>query len=71
MDLEDLLGIGIVLMAVVILTLLKHNRPLTHGGHVESQENKSFVFALNLHLAEACHVKTKLFYSPSLNMAAM
>ena len=53
-----------VLMAVVILTLLKHNRPLSHGGHVESQENKSFVFALNSGLAEVCREKTKLFYSP-------
>ena len=44
------------------------NRPLSHGGHVESQENKKLCFctaslALNSRLAEACRAKTKLFFS--------
>ena len=38
----------------------------SHGGHVESQENKKVCFctvslALNSRLAEACRAKTKLF----------
>ena len=41
------------------------NRPLSHGGHVESQANKKLCFskailALNSRLAEACRAKTKL-----------
>ena len=51
------------------------NRPLSLGGHVESQENKKLSFcranlALNLCLAEACYAKTKLFILLRLNMAA-
>ena len=51
------------------------DRPLSHGGHVESQENKKLCFctaslALNSRLAEACRAKTKLFVPPRLNMAA-
>ena len=50
------------------------NRPLSLGGHVESQENKKLCFctaslALNLHLGEACCAKTKLFILLRLNMA--
>ena len=51
------------------------NKPLSHGGHVEPQENKKLCFctaslALNSGLAEACLSKTKLFIPPRLNMAA-
>ena len=49
-------------------------RPLSRGGHVESQENKKLCFctarlALNSRLAEACRAKTKLFILLILNMA--
>ena len=45
------------------------HRPLSHSGHVESQDNKKLCFcmaslALNVHLVKACCVKTKAFYSP-------
>ena len=44
----------------------KLNRPLSHGGHVESQENKKLCFctaslAVNSRLAEVC--RAKAFYS--------
>ena len=44
------------------------NRPLSLGGHVESQENKKLCFctaslALNSRLGEACRAKTKLVFS--------
>ena len=57
----------------ILMILAK--RPLSHGGDVESQENKKLCFCaasltLNLLLAEACCAKTKLFISPRLNMAA-
>ena len=52
-----------------------YNRPLSLGGHVESQENKKLYFctaslALNSRLAEACPRKTKLFIRPRIKMAA-
>ena len=42
---------------------------LSHGGRVESQDNKKLCFctaslSLNSRLAEACRAKTKLFISP-------
>ena len=51
------------------------DRPLKHGGHVESPENKKLCFckasvALNSRLAEACRAETKFFIPPRLNMAA-
>ena len=51
------------------------NRPLSLGGHVESQRNKKLCFctanlALNSRLTKACRAKTKLFIPPILNMAA-
>ena len=51
------------------------NKPLSFGGHVESQENKKLCFctanlALNSRLAEACRTKTNLFIPLKLNMAA-
>ena len=54
------------------LTLL--NRPLSLGGHVESQENKKLFFcmvslALNWRLGEACREKSKFFILLRLNMA--
>ena len=50
------------------------SRPLSHGGHVESQENKKLCFctaslALNSRLAEGCRAKTKLFIPSRFNMA--
>ena len=51
------------------------NRSLSHGGHVESHENKRLCFctaslAPNSRLAEACRAETKFFIPPRLNMAA-
>ena len=52
-------------------------RRLSHGGHVESEENKKLFFffcttnlALNSRLAEACRAKTKRFTPPVLNIPA-
>ena len=49
-------------------------RPLSLGGHVESQDNKKLCFctvslALNSRLGEAYRAKTKLFILLRLNMA--
>ena len=54
------------------------NRPLSHGGHVESQENKKTLLLYGKPRTEfasgrglPCENKTfKTFYSPRLNMAA-
>ena len=51
------------------------NRPLSLGGHVESQENKKLCFrtaslALISRLGEACRAKRKLFILLRFNMAA-
>ena len=51
------------------------DRPLSHGGHVESQGNKKLCFctaslALNSRLVGAYRAKTKLFIPPKLDMAA-
>ena len=59
---------------MVALTL-RSNRPLSLGGHVESQEKKKLCFcpaslALSSRLAEAYCAKTKLFILLRLNMAA-
>ena len=48
-------------------------RPLSHGGHIESQENKKLCFctaslALNSRLGEAYRAKTKLFILLRINM---
>ena len=49
--------------------LINIDRPLSHGGHVESHESKKFCFctaslALNSRLAEACRAKTKFVLFP-------
>ena len=59
-----------------IKDIVKLNRLLSLGGHVDSQENKKLCFctaslALNTRLVEACRAKTKLFIPPRLNMAAV
>ena len=55
--------------------VLEVNRPLSHGGHVDSKDNKKLCFctaslALNSCLGEVCHAKIKLFIPSRLNMAA-
>ena len=55
-------------------TLRLLNRPLSLGGHVESQENKKLCFcmaslALNSRPGETCRDETKFFILLRFNMA--